>query len=167
MKKHSLATIFLGIIMSIVMVPSFMFADNIELKNNSKYFQPWASTANLTDTIHKKIPEQENELDNVTSKYSCAELSLWRESNYTITKTLCFIKEHIHDYLQYAVYVWLVWATIFLIWNWFKIVISQEKEKQIGIFTKNLKYIIFWVILITCFYMIIDAFVSIVNLITN
>ena len=167
MKKHILVTIFLGFIISIVMLPSFMFADGVVLKNNSKYFMAWASATTLADTLHKKIPEQENELDNVTSKYSCAELGLWKESNYTITKTLCFIKEHIHDYIQYAVYVWLVWATIFLIWNWLQIVISQDKQKQIGVFTKNLKYIIFWVILITCFYMIIDAFVSIVNLIAS
>jgi hypothetical protein len=60
-------------------------------------------------------------------------------------------------------YIWLTGATIFIIRNWFKIVTATDKEKQIWVFKKNMINLIIWVILLTSFYFILDAFVSVVN----
>ena len=75
------------------------------------------------------------------------------------------MKAHINDYLQYVTYFWLTAATIFLIRNWFKIVTSQNREKEIESFKKRFIYLVIWVVLLVSFYIIIDIFVSIVNLV--
>ena len=108
---------------------------------------------------------QKTDLDPVTSKYSICEW-IAPDSRFTFTRTLCFIKNNIWDYLQYAVYIWLVAATIFLIRNAFQIVTAENKEKQMETFKKNLRRIVIWVVLLTAFYYIIDIFASVVNLVT-
>ena len=82
---------------------------------------------------------QNTDLDSIGSNH-CTELSL--EGNFTITKTLCSLKTLSKDYLQYVMYIGLAAATIFLIRNGFQIVTSSDREKQIGVFKKNLLYII-------------------------
>ena len=108
---------------------------------------------------------QNTDLDGVTSKYNECEQGIAAE--YTLTRTLCYIKVNIKDYVQYLMYFWLTAATIILIWNGFQIVTSSDREKQIWVFKKNLTYIIVWVILLIWFYYIIDIFVSVVNLIVE
>jgi hypothetical protein len=113
----------------------------------------------------KKSEEvQKTQLDNTTSKW-CTDV--WIYSNFTITRTLCYVKNNSWSYLQYVMYFALTAATIFLIWNWFNIVVSSDKEKQMTTFKKNLIYIIVWIVLITCFYYFIDIYVWIINLFTE
>ena len=126
---------------------------------------------NPVDLVKKVYREANDEdavqntaLDNVNSKF-CNELSL--DGKYTLARTLCSIKYWIRGYLQYVMYVWLAGATIFIIRNWFKIVTATDKESQMKKFKENIKYLIIWVILITCFYFILDVFVSIVNFIAE
>lgn len=108
----------------------------------------------------KKSQEVQNtEYDNVTSRNPCDNI----KSQFTISRTLCSIKQYSRDYIQYIMYIWLTAATIFLIWNGFKIVTSSDREKQISTFKTNLKYIVIWVLLLTSFYYIIDIFVSVIN----
>ena len=107
---------------------------------------------------------QNTDLDNITSN-SCAELSL--DGRFTITRTLCSLKTLSKDYIQYVMYIWLALATIFLIRNGFKIVTSPDREKQIGVFKKNLWYTIVWVVLLIWFYYIVELFVSVVNIVTE
>lgn len=142
-------------------IPSFA----VTLKGNSKYFSPWDSATSLVEKIHDEVPEENTDLDKVNSVSSCVDLSLWASSNYTITKTLCYLKAHMWDYIQYVIYFWLTAATIFLIRNWFKIVVSQDRDKQISAFKKNFMYLVVWVVLLVCFYVVIDIFVSVVNLV--
>ncbi len=105
---------------------------------------------------------QNTKLDRVSSKYNACDW-IAPDSRFTLTRTLCSIKENIKDYLQYAMYIGLTAATILLIRNWFKIVTSSWKE--IEQFKKNLIYIVVWVLLLIWFYYIIDIFVSVVNLV--
>jgi hypothetical protein len=67
--------------------------------------------------------------------------------------------------MQYAIYFWLTAATIFLIRNGFKIVTSQDREKEINAFKKRFMYVVIGVVLLVSFYIIIDIFVSVVNLV--
>lgn len=123
---------------------------------------------NILDHIKEEANEhssdrvQNTKLDNVQS--ACSELG---GRNFTITYTLCNIKENIKSYLQYIVYVWLTAATIILIRNGFQLVTAEDKWKQIWVFKKNIMYIVIWVVLLVAFYYILDIFVSIVNLIAE
>ena len=107
---------------------------------------------------------QNTDLDWVTSNY-CNELAV--DGRFSITKTLCNIKLHIGDYLQYVMYIWLSAATILLIRNGFKLVTSSDRDKQMTAFKKNFIYIVIWVVLLISFYYIIDIFVSFVNLVAE
>ena len=108
-----------------------------------------------------KIEQVQNtKYDKISSK-TCRELAV--ESKYTISRTLCSIKESSGSYLQYVVYAWLTLATIILIRNWFQLIISDNRWKQIGVFKQNIKYITIGVILLISFYWILDIFVSLVK----
>jgi len=126
----------------------------------------WGAT-NLLDEIYRdqKVDDtvQETAVDHISSN-SCNEL--WLDKRFTISWTLCYIKQSMHHYLQYIVYIGLSAAVIFLIWNGFKLITSSDREKEMGNFTKNLKYLIIWVILLVAFYAIIEIFTSIVNLLS-
>ena len=80
---------------------------------------------------------QDTKLDPINSK-SSNELGV--DSRFTITKTLNFIKDNIQDYLQYVMFFGFSLATLFLVWNGFKLVTSQDREKEIKSFTKKVIY---------------------------
>lgn len=129
---------------------------------------PVSIVTDINNEANKKISNevQNTDLDGVTSRASWCDW-IAPDSRFTLTRTLCSIKMNIKDYLQYVMYFGLILATVFLIRNGFKIVTSQDREKQIWTFKKNLIYIIVWVVLVTWFYYIIDIFVSVVNLIAE
>ena len=123
----------------------------------------------LMKTVYTKANEegekvQKTPLDSVNSKY-CNELYL--DGRFTLARTLCSIKYWIKWYLQYIVYIWLVGATIFIIWNWFMIVTATNKEDQMKKFRTNIINLAIWVILLTSFYFILDVFVSIINFVAE
>jgi hypothetical protein len=64
-------------------------------------------------------------------------------------------------------FIWLAAATILLIWNWFKLVTSSDRGKQMTTFKKNLIYIIIWVTLLLWFYYFLDIYVWIINLFSD
>lgn len=107
---------------------------------------------------------QKTQLDDTTSKW-CRDIGL--DSRFTFTRTLCYIKNNIWSYLQYIMYIWLTAATILLIWNWFKLVTSQDREKEMKTFSKNLVYIAIWITLLLWFYYFIDIYVWIINLFSD
>jgi hypothetical protein len=107
---------------------------------------------------------QKTKLDNTTSKW-CRDIGL--DSRFTFTRTLCYIKNNVWSYLQYIMYAWLTAATILLIWNWFKLVTSQDREKEMKAFSKNLIWIAVWITLLLWFYYFIDIYVWIINLFSD
>lgn len=113
---------------------------------------------------HSSDRVQNTKLDRVQSK--CTEMKAGR-NDFTITYTLCNIKENIKSYLQYIIYIWLTAATIILIRNGFQLVTAEDKWKQIWVFKKNIMYIVIWVVLLVAFYYILDIFVSLVNLVAE
>lgn len=126
----------------------------------------------MLDYVYGKANEnvsnevQNTDLDVVSSKTSVCDW-IAPDMTFSITRTLCSIKQAAKDYLQYVVYFGLAAATFFLIRNGFKIVTSSDREKQISAFKKNLLYIIVWIVLLIGFYYIIDIFVSLVNMIAE
>jgi hypothetical protein len=89
------------------------------------------------------------------------------DSRYTLTRTLCYIKNNSWSYLQYVLFTWLTLATIFIIWNGFMLVTSSNREKQISTFKTNLIYTVVWITLLLWFYYFIDIYVWIINLFTD
>ncbi len=145
-------------------------SNNVEAnkdKNDRNYEQ---SPVRILETVKKKANPtrseevQNTDLDNTTSKW-CKDI--WVDSRFTFTRTLCYIKNNVWSYLQYVMYFWLTLATILLIVNWFKLVTSQDREKEMKAFTKNLIYIIVWVTLLLWFYYFIDIYVWIINLFSD
>lgn len=164
MKKFVL-TIFVGLFVSCMFFSgwSLTLADNSSSRNFEKPVTivdsvKWNSNKSISDQVQK------TDLDTITSKGLC-ELSV--NPKFTLTRTLCNLKELAKDYMQYVIYFWLTVATILIIRNWFKIVTATDREKQISTFTKNMLYIVIWVVLLIGFYYIIDLFVSVVNLVTE
>ena len=120
---------------------------------------------NVVDNANKNPSEevQNTRMDTVTSRWNSCKI----DGRYTLSNTLCYISDRLYFYLQYVVYIALAVATLFLIWNGFQLVVSDDKASQIKTFKKNMMNIGIWVILVVAFYIIIDIFVSIVNLIAD
>ena len=110
---------------------------------------------------------QNTEYDAVTSKDTACLSEVNWDGRMSITRTLCSLKNLSRDYLQYVMYIGLTAATIFIIRNWFKIVTSSDREKQMWTFKKNMLYLVIWITLLIWFYYIIDLFVSVVNLVAE
>lgn len=168
MKKFCLVVLSVFLLWGVLFCPIYAQNDPETEDHSKRVF-----TDKATDLLKKTYREanddnntkvQATSLDNVGSK-RCNEL--WTPSNFTISRTLCSIKYSVKWYLQWIMYIWLVAATIFIIRNWFKIVTATDKEAQMKAFTKNMKNLIIWVLLLTCFYFILEAFVSIVNFIVG
>lgn len=141
-------------------------ADSNDKPSSRNYNRPITIVDSVKWNANKSISDQvqKTDLDTVTSKFWC-EASV--NPKFTLTKTLCHLKELSKDYMQYVMYFGLVIATILLIRNWFKIVTATDREAQMKTFTKNMLYIVIWVVLLIWFYYIIDIFVSVVNLVTD
>ena len=144
---------------------TFFFQWNI----NAWWFDNWS--IEFLDQVADKSNRSEDQdvvqntlLDSVTSKGSYCE-NATIDSRYTFSNTLCWIKNNMDNYLQYAVYIWLTVATILLVWNGLKLVVSKDNQKEFDNFKKNLISIAVWVILLVAFYYIIEIFVSVVNLV--
>ena len=121
-------------------------------------------TVKKNANAYKSEEVQKTQLDNTTSKY-CTDIGV--DDRFTFTRTLCYIKNNVWSYLQYVMFIWLAAATILLIWNWFKLVTSSDRGKQMTTFKKNLIYIIIWVTLLLWFYYFLDIYVWIINLFSD
>lgn len=161
--------LYLFIWIFVVFIPSFLVLTPVNAQDGRNYNQ---NPVDILETVKRNANKdkseqvQKTDLDVVTSNYSACDW-IAPDSRFTITRTLCSIKANLKDYLQYVMYIGLVVATILLIWNWFKIVTSEDREKQMTVFKKNLLYIVIWVVLLIWFYYIIDIFVTVVNLISE
>jgi hypothetical protein len=83
-------------------------------------------------------------------------------SEYQIASTFARLansENGITPYIQWMIYIWMVWATILLAWNWFLLVTG----KKINEAKENIKYIILWVILMAWFYAVIAIVTAIIN----
>lgn len=147
-------------------------AKNVTNKNGRNWSWENQTPVQILGEVKESVTEnpwervQQTDLDQTSSKYDACEW-IAPDPRYTITRTLCHVKENIKDYLQYAMYIWLTAATIFLIRNGFMLVTSTDKQKQMTTFKKNITYVIIWVILLTWFYYILDILIGVVNLFTD
>lgn len=162
--KKILYWIMLWIITAVIFLPQF--------KCYAKAWE-WKFGDHVADLVTQVYEEansdssskvQKTRWNSISSRF-CTDLYL--DSRYTLTRTLCDIREKSWAYLQYVIYIWITAALIFLIINGLKIVTSSDKEKQMWVFKKNVIYVIIWVVLLVAFNFILDVFVSVVALLTE
>ena len=85
---------------------------------------------------------------------------------YKISNTLVYIKNNIDPYLQWAVYIWLVAATIALIYMWFLLVTnSVTGAGDLSKLKSRIFHVIIWVLLLTGFYAFLKIVVAIINMV--
>ena len=137
---------------------------NIMSKKNGQTTTSYNTPTKLLDAVawlsNKTNKIQDTALDGVTSQSSSCGI-VWGN----LTKTLCYLKENIHPYIQWIVYAWLALSLIFLIYNGFKMVtnVMNGWEGDIAKVRTNILYIWIGVIILTGFYYILDIIMAIIN----
>lgn len=101
---------------------------------------------------------QETALDGVTT----LEGSYAQE--FKIANTLDYIRKNLDPYLQWAIYVWFVLATIALIYSWFLLVThGVHKQWDRTKLKQNVMYVLIGVFLLSWFYFIIKVIVALIT----
>lgn len=101
---------------------------------------------------------QETALDGVT------DLEWSYAKKYKISNTLDYIRKNMDPYLQWAVYAWLVLATIALIYAWFLLVTNSiHKQWDWTKVKTNIMHALLWVFLLSWFYFIIKIIVALIT----
>jgi hypothetical protein len=86
------------------------------------------------------------------------------ERSYKISNTLDYVRKNLDPYLQWAIYAWLVLATIGIIYIGF-LIVTNALHKQWD-WTKvktNIMHILLWVFLLSGFYFIIKMVVALIT----
>ena len=101
---------------------------------------------------------QETALDGVT------DLEWGYDRKYKISNTLDYVRKNMDPYLQWAIYAWLVLATIAIIYIWFLLVTNSiHKAWDRTKIKTNLMYALLWVFLLSWFYFIIKVIVALIT----
>ena len=117
---------------------------------------------NILDNVAGEVNEdtgiQETQLNRVSRQE-------WGyAARFTISNTLDSIRIRLAPYLQWAVYIGLALAVIFIIYNWFLMVTwSLHSQWERSAVQKRLMMIIIGVLLLTGFYFVIRLIVIIAN----
>lgn len=83
---------------------------------------------------------------------------------YKISNTLTYLRKNIDPYMQWAVYVWLVLATIVLIYMWFLMVTWWiHKSWDFSKLKSRFWYVVIWVLLLSGFYVLVKVVVALLN----
>ena len=142
----------------LLLSPFFTEADEIPKSWSSWWSTPTEIVTSVVSLANewKATETQDTKLDKINN------LPQWNiSSKYQISNTFIRLagKNWIISYIQWAIYIWYVAATVLLVWNGFQLVIN----KKVNDTKENIKYIVIWIILLTCFY----AIIAIVNAIIN
>jgi len=156
--KIKLSLLFL---LGLITIPFLTNASNIPTSwaalgsTPSKIVDNVASLANED----KATRVQDTRLDNINNtQIGNAKIG----KQYQIARTFARLATQdngVTPYIQWIIYIWMVWATILLAWNWFLLVTG----KKINETKENIKYIILWVIIMSGFYAIITIVTAIIN----
>lgn len=93
-----------------------------------------------------------------------SDLEWWYAREFKVSNTLDYIRKNLDPYMQWAVYVWLVLATVALIYSGF-LLVTHWVHKQWD-WTKvktNIMYALLWVLLLSWFYFIIKVMVALIT----
>jgi len=134
----------------------------VSLAQNGRWWDRWSDPMQIFESIVDEANEwsaiQETALDWVT------DLEWWYSREFKISNTLDYIRKNLDPYLQWAIYIWLVLATIALIYSGF-LLVTHWLHKQWD-WTKvktNIMYTLLWVLLLSGFYFIIKVMVALIT----
>ena len=143
--------------MLIVFAPLFLFA------NNGWFGFGWTPISILEKVVSDANEDQRNQhtkVNGVTSTMG----GYSGDIRYRITNTLERIKNNIHPYIQWFVYLGLAIATILIIYNGFLMVTNVTHGKgEVTKIKDNIIYLGIGVVILTGFYYFIDIILAIVN----
>lgn len=112
----------------------------------------------VSDANHWYYKIQNTALDGVSDRQGMY------GGSFKITNTLEYFRQNINPYLQWAVYIWLVAATISLIYIWFLLVTNWVTWKwDFSKLKKNMVNVIIGVIILIWFYSLIKIVVAVIN----
>lgn len=140
--------------------PLFLFADNISRNGYG------SNPSSILDSVVKKANDeyqiQKSQLDGITSTTS-GEMG---DMRFRITNTLEYLKNHIHPYIQWFVYIALSLATILLIYNGFLMVTNvTHGDGDLAKVKWRIINIAIGIIVLTGFYYLIDIITAVINFI--
>ena len=137
----------------------------IPLFTNASAPKSWVSLGSTPSDIVTSVASLANE-DQATkvqdTRLNAINNKAGLKSEYQIANTFARLANNengITPYIQRTIYIWMVWATILLAWNWFLLVTG----KKISDAKENIKYIILWVILMSGFYAVISIVTVSIN----
>lgn len=123
----------------------------------------WSSPLQVFEQVvneanHWNYNIQETALDGVT------DLEWTYPRQYKISNTLDYFRQHIDPYIQWAVYIWLIVSTVWLIICGF-LMVTGWVTKSSGFDKVKSKIInaLLWVFVLSGFYLIIKLIVWIIN----
>lgn len=122
----------------------------------------WSSPEEIVNTIADKANEdlkiQDTKFDKINNKGSYGK-------NYQVTNTLEWIRKNIQPYLQWILYIGLAGATIFLIWNGFRLVTNSAVSWwDMKTVKWNIQNILIGIIIMTSFLVIIKLVMAVMNM---
>jgi len=158
MKIKKIFMIMFAILSSMIVVYSISFAQNNT--RGDRWSDPLVIFETMVDDANDdgSYAIQETALDGINDQQ-------WAFTpEYKISNTLDYIRKNLDPYLQWAIYAWLVLATIWLIYAWF-LLVTNAIHKQ-GDWTKiktKIMHILIGVFLLTWFYLIIKITVALIT----
>lgn len=146
-------------IFSFVMLSFFSISFAQHWRRWSRGSDPLQIFENIVDEANEwQYAIQETALDWVS------DLEWWYAREFKVSNTLDYIRKNLDPYMQWAVYVWLVLATVALIYSGF-LLVTHWVHKQWD-WTKvktNIMYALLWVLLLSWFYFIIKVMVALIT----
>ena len=133
----------------------------------------WKSPKEVVDNIARLANDntatkvQDTKLNKITNQLvGGGTSSPWKE--YQISNTLIWLatsENWVTPYLQWIIYIWLVSASILLIWNGLSLVYPSMlwKAPDPKAAKENIKWILILVMLLTWFYAVITLVVAVIN----
>ncbi len=160
MKRKIYLSLFL-LVSALAIIPFFTSADSEE----TSFVKRWSTPSDVVKSVASlanqwqatKIQDTKiNKINNTPTN--------WKSygGQYQISNTLIRLatdNNWIINYIQRAVFIWLVVATILLIWNWFKLVTWNKPNET----KDSIKYILIWVVLLVWFYAVISIVTALIN----
>lgn len=160
MKRKIYLSLFL-LVSALAIIPFFTSADSKETSWVKRWSTPSAVVNSVADLANQSPATkiQDTKLNKINNNPINSQS---RGPRYQISNTLIRLATDtnwITNYIQRAVFIWLVVATILLIWNWFKLVTWNKPNET----KDSIKYILIWVVLLVWFYAVISIVTALIN----
>lgn len=160
MKRKIYLSLFL-LVSALAIIPFFTSADSKGTSWIKRWSTPSAVVNSVADLANQSPATkiQDTKLNKINNNPINSQS---RGPRYQISNTLIRLATDtnwITNYIQRAVFIWLVVATILLIWNWFKLVTWNKPNET----KDSIKYILIWVVLLVWFYAVISIVTALIN----